>query len=178
MLLIAGVGLLRPAEMLVLLLLLHRRVTKAQELGKDEIMSTENETPTTSSSVPPPPYTAPVSPAAYDTPSPDAAYAYAQGPNPADVEKNKIFAILSYIGILFVVPLLAAKDSPFAMYHANQGLILFLLSVALGVVSSIVWVVAIVAWAVPLVFMILGIINAANGQMKPLPLIGGITILK
>lgn len=139
-------------------------------------MSTENETTTPSSSVPPPPYTPPSSASAYDRPSVDAMYA--TGPNPADVEKNKIFAILSYIGILFVVPLLAAKDSPFAMYHANQGLILFLLSIALGVATSIVWVLAIVAWAVPLVFMILGIINAANGQMKPLPLIGGISILK
>ena len=143
-------------------------------------MSMENDSTTTSttsaaSDVPPPP-SSPVSAAAYDT-----ASAAAYGPNPADVEKNKIFAILAYLGILFLVPLLAAKDSPFAMYHANQGLVLFILGIAIGVVTMIPvlgWIVGIVGWVVQVVFMILGIINAANGQMKPLPLIGGITLLK
>jgi uncharacterized membrane protein len=133
-------------------------------------MSTENE----STNIPPPP-SSPVSAAAYDT-----ATASAYGPNPADVEKNKVFAVLAYLGILFIVPLLAAKESPFAMYHANQGLVLFLGWVALGIVSMIplVGLIAFVGYVAGLVFMILGIINAANGQMKPLPLIGGISILK
>lgn len=136
-------------------------------------MSTENET--TSSSMPPP-ASGPVSASMYDT-----ASATAYGPNPADVEKNKVMAILAYI--LFFLPLLTAKDSPFAMYHANQGLVLFLFLVAVNVVGGII---PVVGWFVVLpigcimaiVFMIMGIINAANGQMKPLPLIGGISILK
>lgn len=99
----------------------------------------------------------------------------------ADIEKNKVMGILAYIGILFVVPLLAAKDSRFAMYHANQGLVLFLFGVAIGIVGIVPflgWLVAAVGVVAQLVFMIMGIINAANGQMKPLPLIGGISILK
>ena len=138
-------------------------------------MSTENET-TTTSSMPPPPTSGPVSASLYDT-----ASATAYGPNPADVEKNKVFAILAYLGILFIVPLLAAKESPFAMYHANQGLVLFLVAIALGIVTMIPvlgWIVGAVGWIAHIVFMIMGIINAANGQMKPLPLIGGISILK
>ena len=138
-------------------------------------MSTENET-TTTSSMPPPPTSAPASASLYDT-----ASATAYGPNPADVEKNKVFAILAYLGILFIVPLLAAKESPFAMYHANQGLVLFLVAIALGIVTMIPvlgWIVGAVGWIAHIVFMIMGIINAANGQMKPLPLIGGISILK
>ena len=101
-------------------------------------------------------------------------------PDPADVEKNKVFAILAYIGLLFLVPLLAAKDSKFAMYHANQGLVLFIGWIALSVVSMIpvIGLVALLGYPVMFVFMILGIINAANGQMKPLPLVGGIQILK
>ena len=142
-------------------------------------MSTENET-TTSSNVPPP-ASGPVSASLYDT-----ASATAYGPNPADVEKNKVFAILAYLGILFLIPLLAAKDSPFAMYHANQGLVLFLGAIALSVASAILSfvvpilgaIVGLFIWVVPLVFIILGIINAANGQMKPLPLIGGISLIK
>ena len=99
--------------------------------------------------------------------------------DPADVEKNKVMAILAYI--IFFIPLLAAKDSRFAMYHANQGLVLFLASLALGF-ANVVPILGQIVWAVGslavLVFAIMGIINAANGQMKPLPLIGGISILK
>lgn len=135
-------------------------------------MSTENET--TSSSMPPP-ASGPVSASMYDT-----ASATAYGPNPADVEKNKVFAILAYLGILFIVPLLAAKESPFAMYHANQGLVLFLFAVALGIIGAVpvIGLISLLGWIPHVVFMIMGIINAANGQMKPLPLIGGISILK
>jgi hypothetical protein len=43
-----------------------------------------------------------------------------------DIEHNKIFAVLAYIGILFLVPLLAAPQSRFARYHTNQGIVLFL----------------------------------------------------
>jgi uncharacterized membrane protein len=99
----------------------------------------------------------------------------------ADVEKNKTMGILAYI--IFFIPLLAAKDSKFAMYHANQGLVLFLASVAIYIVGMII---PIIGWflIIPLgqiailVFAILGIINASKGEMKPLPLIGGINILK
>ncbi len=98
-----------------------------------------------------------------------------------DVDDNKGMAILAYF--LFFIPLLAAKDSKFAMYHANQGLLLFLTSIAVYVIGAII---PIIGWflIMPLgtifviVLFVMGIINAANGQMKPLPLVGGIEILK
>ena len=43
-----------------------------------------------------------------------------------------------------------------------------------SVVPIIGWVLGIVA----LVFSIMGIINVVNKEMKPLPVIGGITVLK
>lgn len=103
-----------------------------------------------------------------------------QQPDPADVEKNKGMAILAYI--IFFIPLLAAKDSKFAMYHANQGLILFLAALVANVVSAII---PFIGWFLiwPLVTLalvvlaVLGIINAAQGQMKPLPIIGKYTLL-
>jgi len=107
------------------------------------------------------------------------------GVDPADVEKNKIFAVLAYIGILFLVPLLAAKDSKFARYHTNQGVILFLCAVAgwiVAMVLSFIPFVGCLAWPTVaiclLVFMVMGIINAAGGQCKPLPLIGQFTLIK
>lgn len=110
-----------------------------------------------------------------------------------DAEKNKIFGILAYLGILCLVPIFAAKDSPFAKYHANQGLVLFLLEVtlwiAISVIDAVLWavlpsglgfLVSILSLAhlVPLVLLVIGIINAAQGKCVPLPVIGGIKILK
>ncbi len=97
-----------------------------------------------------------------------------------DIEKNKAMAILAYI--IFILPLLAAKDSKFAMYHTNQGLVLFLLALGVNVVGGIM---PFVGWFIILPFgnllviilAILGIINAAKGEAKPLPLIGGFMLL-
>jgi uncharacterized membrane protein len=107
-----------------------------------------------------------------------------------DAEKNKVMGILAYLGILVLVPILAAKDSPFAKYHANQGLVLFLLEIVLWIsisVLSIVFGMLSLGFInfflgllhlVPLVLLILGIINAAAGKCVPLPVIGGIKLLK
>ena len=101
------------------------------------------------------------------------------------MEGNKLLAAISYIGILFLVPLLAAKDDAFARYHANQGLVLFIAKIAAAIAGFILGFIPvigiIVAWIIRIalfVLMILGIINALKGEMKPLPLIGGIEIIK
>ena len=93
----------------------------------------------------------------------------------ADVEKNKVNAILSYIGILILVPLLSedAKKSPYAKHHMNQGLILLLS-------GFVVWI-PLLGWAVGLVAFVLwimGLISAINGEMKKLPIIGDIKLIK
>jgi uncharacterized membrane protein len=103
-----------------------------------------------------------------------------------DAEKNKIFGILAYV--LFFVPLLVAKDSPFAKYHANQGLALFLAMVVASIVLAVLTFIPfigfvfgllhIVLYLGYLVLVVLGIVNAAAGKCVPLPLIGGIKLLK
>ncbi|WP_438445506.1 hypothetical protein [Gorillibacterium sp. sgz5001074] len=89
-------------------------------------------------------------------------------------------AIVAYI--LFFIPLIAAKDSKYAMYHANQGLTLFLVAVACNIVLSIIpilgWILLPFANLAILVLLILGIVAAAQGQVKPLPIIGQYTLLK
>ena len=39
----------------------------------------------------------------------------------ADIAKNKVLSLFAYIGILFLIPLLAAPNSKFARFHTNQG---------------------------------------------------------
>lgn len=97
-----------------------------------------------------------------------------------DIEKNKFFAILSYIGVLVLVPLLAAKDSKFAKYHANQGLILFICSIAcyilsyLPVIKHFVWILNVAI----LILAIMGIVYAAKGEAKELPIVGKFRIIQ
>ena len=114
--------------------------------------------------------------------------------NEEDVRSNKAMGVLAYIGILFLVPLFAAKDSQYARFHTNQGLVLFIAEIALNIVVRIIAailgntmgllavpVIAVLNLAVgivSLIFLILGIINACSGEPKKLPLIGSITILK
>ena len=108
----------------------------------------------------------------------------AQPADPNDAQQNKTMAIIAYI--LFFVPLLTgdAKKSPFVKFHTNQGTVLFLACTAAMVVSSILMVVLIGAILLPLCSLavlalcIIGIINAANGKTKPLPVIGKFTIIK
>ena len=100
--------------------------------------------------------------------------------NQSDVTKNKTMAILAYF--LFFLPLLTAKDSKYAMFHANQSLLLLIISVASNLVGAMIPVFGgMLSMAIGLgvfVLWIMGIINAANGEMKPLPIIGGYTLLK
>jgi len=101
-----------------------------------------------------------------DAPKPEA---------PKSGDKNMI-AIFSYIGILFLVPLLAAKDSPFAQFHAKQGLVLFIAEIATMLIAWIPiigWLIGFIAWIIWLVLSIIGIINVVSGKQKPLPIVGG-----
>ncbi|MDR0990739.1 MAG: hypothetical protein LBL92_05205, partial [Propionibacteriaceae bacterium] len=74
--------------------------------------------------------------AAYPTPTPNAGANFIQSRD-EDIQKNKGMAVLSYIGILVLIPLLAAKNSSYARFHAGQGLTLFAFSLAVGILSRI-----------------------------------------
>lgn len=107
-----------------------------------------------------------------DTPDSTAQF------DPADVQQNKVMAVLSYFGLLVLVPIFAAKDSRFARFHANQGLILFLASVLVEILSGIVseWI-GVLALLI-LALRVVGIVWAAQGKAKALPLIGSWRILQ
>ncbi len=104
---------------------------------------------------------------------------------PEDIEKNKFMGVLAYCGPLVLVPILAAKESPFAKFHSNQGLVLLILHIVIIIACTILAVIPIIGWIIGLilplvsfVLAVLGIINALNGRAKELPLIGKFRILK
>lgn len=118
----------------------------------------------------------------------DTTYAF----NRADIENNKILALFSYIGPLVLVPLLAARDSAYARYHANQGLILLIAGLVVSVAEAIIgWVLggipvigtiwSIITWVISVLMLalaVIGVVNAIQGKAKELPLIGKFRIIK
>ena len=146
--------------------------------GASTAIPTQNNTQSNAGAAPV--YTAPVVPGA---------------PGQADIkdaQDNKAMAVLAYLGPLVLIPIFAAKNSKFARYHSNQGLVLFLACIAYSIAYSILSAIILaISWRLYFivsilgfvgiaftVWAVLGIINACKGEMKPLPFIGSIKILK
>ena len=107
----------------------------------------------------------------------------------SDIEQNKAISAVGYIPVLFLVPMLVAPHSRYAKFHANQGLILTIASVALGIARSVLCAIfgimpilrnfvptiisAVVSVAI-LAYIVIGVINAAQGRAKKLPFIGSL----
>lgn len=92
---------------------------------------------------------------------------------------NKVIFVLSYLGILFFLPLVVCPESSEGKFHANQGLSLLIVSVAgsiaLSILTAIIWVLGFITGFFGLamfILMVIGMVNAANGKQEPLPVIG------
>ena len=114
--------------------------------------------------------------------------------HPEDIRRNKGYAVLAYLGILVLVPILGAKHSAFARFHAGQGLLLLIIGVAksllfgmvqtvldttiFGILEPVFAAVSVILSLLLLAAMIFGIVCAAQGKAKELPVIGGWRLLK
>ena len=107
-----------------------------------------------------------------------------QSGTPADT--SKLWGIIGYIiPVLFFIPLVMEdlKTNSFSKFHSNQQLVLLLAAIVVNIVGGVIpilgWFIILpIGSIVLLVLAIIGIINAAKGEQKPLPLIGGIAIIK
>ena len=93
-----------------------------------------------------------------------------------DSNQNKtLMGILSYLGVLVIIPYLVAKNNSFVKFHIKQGLILLIIEVAMWFLGMVFWPLVFIIWVVNLVVFILaiiGIINVTQGNEKKLPLVG------
>jgi len=109
------------------------------------------------------------------TPTPQAPTPPPATSDQKDIEENKGLTVLSYIGILCLIPLLAKKESRFAQYHAKQGLVLFIAEIATSIIMAIPiigWIIGFLAAIVWLILAIMGIMNTLQGQYKEIPVLG------
>ena len=88
-----------------------------------------------------------------------------------DIEENKQVAALSYLSILFLVPLLTKRDSKYTQFHAKQGLVL---CVAEVVSIVVIWIPPLygILWIAFLILSVMGIVKALAGEWWELPILG------
>ncbi len=104
-----------------------------------------------------------------------------------DESNDKLFGIFSYLSILVLVPVIAGKTE-FVKFHANQGLVLFIMEAIVGTIIGVlsrIYIVGIIFGIIGVLFelaclvlSLMGIVNVANYDEKELPIIGSIHILK
>ena len=94
------------------------------------------------------------------------------------VSDGKTIAITAYvtiIGLLIAFVMNNKKKNSFASYHIRQSLGLVLLSVVLsiiGIIPILGWIISFLGIFLILFLWIVGIVNAVNGKVKPLPIAG------
>lgn len=86
-------------------------------------------------------------------------------------------AAISYLGILCLIPLIFAKDSAFAQYHAKQGVILAIVGIVLQLIRNVLWTIPFggalvsVGFLVLFIASIMGIVKAFRGEKFEVPYI-------
>ena len=100
----------------------------------------------------------------------------------AAVSEDKTVAILSYltiIGFIVSIVLHGSKKTRLGSFHLRQALGIFLTgivatvcNVVLALIPIVGWLAILVIWLGLLVMWVMGLIGAAQGQTKPVPVLG------
>ena len=98
------------------------------------------------------------------------------GPPPLPPRRNTPMLVLSYLGLLALIPLVVVKDDREVQWHAKHGLVLTVAFVALSFAASVMTFLAgFFFFLNPLVYMswlvvsVLAMLKAINGQRFRIP---------
>lgn len=94
-----------------------------------------------------------------------------------EVREGKIFAVISYWLFLCILPFMVKKDNRFAIFHAKQGLVLFIFLVAAFVCGNIPFIGYLTWRLLAFIYSIAalwGTIQALMGNYSRIPLISTI----
>lgn len=97
------------------------------------------------------------------------------GVQDTQVVEGKIFALLAYLSILCIIPLLFKKDNAFVLSHGKQGLVIFIGQVGIFIIHIVLgqWVLRI-GMFILLLLSFIGIIEVLRGREINLPVVSGI----
>ena len=87
-----------------------------------------------------------------------------------EIQEGKIFAFMGYLSFLCIIPLVFKKDNDFVLFHAKQGLVIFVAEVAVFILSIVI---NIRSFGI-LVFGLLslwGIFLALSGKRTKIPIV-------
>jgi uncharacterized membrane protein len=125
--------------------------------------------------VPPPP--------SYTPPPPPTGTPPPPGGTPGSVSPNRtIMIVLSYLGLLALIPFLVEKDDREVQWHAKNGLLMFGAEVVIWILLSIFstaisfldlgctgCMLSVVFWLIVLVAHIVAIVKGVNGDRLVIP---------
>lgn len=97
------------------------------------------------------------------------------GSETEQILEGKIFAVLSYLSILCIIPLVWKKENPFVLRHGKQGLVIFLGEVAVFIIHIVLgdWILRLGIFVFGVISFI-GIVAALKGRHIELPVVSGI----
>ena len=99
----------------------------------------------------------------------------ASGTPSSSSNNNTLMGVLSYLGVLVIIPFLMARDNSFVKFHIKHGVVLAVIEIVLWAISGMFWmlspIIGILELAI-LVLSIIGIVNVVQNKEKELPLVG------
>ena len=91
-----------------------------------------------------------------------------------DIIDGKMYAVLSYLSILCIIPLIVKKKNSFVLVHGKQGLVLFVVEVGTLIISIVLpWILSPVIF-ITMILSFWGMIAAIRGATVELPLVSGV----
>ncbi|MEW6101650.1 MAG: hypothetical protein AB1481_05090 [Candidatus Omnitrophota bacterium] len=94
-----------------------------------------------------------------------------------EVQEGKFFAAISYITFLCIVSLVLKRENKFALFHAKQGLVLFVFEVVsfiLSVIPLLGWFMRSFGFVIFVLVSMWGAFQALMGNYSRLPLVSNI----
>lgn len=94
-----------------------------------------------------------------------------------EVREGMIFAVIGYLNILCLVPILLKKGNKFALFHGKQGLVLFIGEIAAGIINIVpvlgqfIWILSVLVFGI---LSLAGIVQSLMGNYWKMPVIGDI----
>jgi len=87
-----------------------------------------------------------------------------------DTLEGKIYALLAYLSILCIVPLVFKKNSPFVLAHGKQGLVLFICETAVWILSIVIPFLLAPMMCILIGLSLWGVFAAVKGRFVRLPI--------